>query len=74
MELSDGDIPPDDFREWALKILDLAGWIVDLALLLENKKGNGVIGERELWLMQNAIEHYHESLEELKVIEQKVDW
>lgn len=74
IELSDGDIAPDDLHDWTEEIMNLAGWVADMALLLENQKGNGIIGDRETWLIKNAVSHYHESMEKIKRIEEEIDW
>ena len=74
IELSDEDIAPDDLHEWSEEIMNLAGWVVNLSLALENKAGGGKIGDREEWLMKDAIRHYHESMDKLKNIEDDIDW
>ena len=58
---------PDDLYEWTNEIANLAGWIVDLSLLLEDN-----VGERELWLINNAVRQYNESLIRLKSLEEKI--
>lgn len=72
LKLTDGDIAPDDLHDWSGEIENLAGRILDISVLLENDRGNGIIGERELWLINNAIAHYNESLEKLKEIEKNI--
>lgn len=62
--LSDMDAAPDDLLEWANEIMDLAGWVVDMSLMLD-----GDIGAREAWLINNAMRQYNESLIRLKKIE-----
>ena len=62
--LSDMDASPDDLLEWADEIMDLAGWVVDMSLMLD-----GDIGAREAWLINNAMRQYNESLIRLKNIE-----
>ena len=73
IKLSDGDVAPDDLHDWAEEIMSLAGYIVDMGLLLENERGNGDIGERELWLIKNSVKKYHESLEKLKDLDRTVN-
>ena len=58
------DAAPDDLLEWADEIMDLAGWVVDMSLMLD-----GDIGAREAWLINNAMRQYNESLIRLKNIE-----
>lgn len=72
LRLTDLDVAPTDLHDWSAEIENLAGRILDMSLLLENDKGNGVVGERELWLINHAIGCYHESLEKLKKIEEKI--
>lgn len=74
IELSDGDIAPDDLHDWTEEIMNLAGWVADMALLLENKNGNGIIGNRETWLIKHAVNHYHQTMEKIKRIEDEIDW
>jgi hypothetical protein len=61
------DVPPDDLKAWADEIMDLAGWVMDMALMLENE-----IGARELWLINNSIRQYNESLIRLQNLERKI--
>ena len=72
LRLTDMDVAPTDLRDWSVEIESLAGRILDMSLLLENDRGNGVVGERELWLINHAIGHYNESLEKLKKIEENI--
>ena len=72
--LSEGDIAPNDLHDWTEEIVSLAGWILDLSMILENERHDGVLGSREFWLIDNAIRHYHESLEKLKQIEQNIEF
>lgn len=72
LRLTDLDVAPTDLHDWSAEIESLAGRILDLSILLENDKGNGVIGEREMWLINNAIGRYNESLEKLKKIEENI--
>ena len=72
LKLTDLDVAPIDLHDWSAEIESLAGKILDMSLLLENDKGNGVIGERELWLINHAIDRYNESLEKLKKIEENI--
>ena len=72
LKLTDLDVAPIDLHDWSAEIENLAGRILDMSILLENDKGNGVIGERELWLINHAISRYNESLEKLKKIEETI--
>ena len=72
LRLTDLDVAPTDLHDWSAEIESLAGRILDLSILFENDRGNGVIGEREMWLINNAIGRYNESLEKLKKIEEDI--
>lgn len=74
IELSEGDIAPNDLHEWAEEITNLAGWVVDMAVLIEKKPGNEEIGNREKWLIKNAVKRYYESMEKIKVLEAEIEW
>ena len=71
--LTETEIAPDDLHDWSEEILTLAGWILDMALLLDQKRQGGVIGERELWLINNAVRLYYESLEKLGKLEERIE-
>lgn len=70
--LSDEDVAPDDLHDWSEEIGNLAGWVADLAILLENECGGEKTGGGKEWLMKHAINRYHESMERLKAIEQNM--
>ena len=74
IRLSDEDVPPDDLNEWSETIMELAGWVADMSLLLENERGGGRIGENEKWLIGNAVTKYHESMDRLRKIEEQMEW
>ena len=58
---------PEQLNDWSEAILDLAGWIVDLALLMENTDLQISNGER--WMMDTAVKRYQLAVEKLKVVE-----
>ncbi|MCC8168767.1 MAG: caspase family protein [Clostridiales bacterium] len=62
LKLTDGDVPPDDLRVWVDEIEELAGSVLDLAILLEQTT-NESFGGREQWLMEQAVRRYYEGLE-----------
>ena len=68
LQLTEEDVAPDDLHDWSEAIIELAGWVSDMSLLLENRQGGGRIGENGQWLMKHAVEQYHESMEKLKSI------
>ena len=71
--LSDGDIPPEDLNAWTGEIMNLAGWVLDLSILIDREPDDGKFGEREEWLMKHAVHKYHESMEKLKELEKNID-
>ncbi|MCF0133426.1 MAG: caspase family protein [Blautia sp.] len=73
LRLTDGDVAPDDLHDWSAEIENLAGWVLDLSIIIENERHNGELGERELWLIKNAVKNYHESLDKLSILETTTD-
>ncbi len=63
------DIPPAPVASsrWSEAVLELAGWIVDLAMLLENQKTWESGGDR--WMILETYRRYEKSLEELSIME-----
>lgn len=72
LRLTDLDVAPTDLHDWSAEIDNLAGRILDMSIWLENDRGNGMIGEREIWLIKDAIACYRKSLEKLKEIEEGI--
>ena len=64
LRLSDLPPVPAENAEWAEAVLDLAGWVTDLAVLQEKNGTEGTAGEQ--WLVKNAIRRYREALERLR--------
>lgn len=60
LNLSDFDVPPKHLRQWADEIGNLAGWVVDLSLLLEQYKVEK--NEAQIWLIKNTVKKYYEGL------------
>ena len=69
--LTDCDMPPVQLQIWSDKILDLAGWVLDMALLLRSKNNLNEMTESEIWLLKNSVGRYYECMEELKKIERR---
>ena len=69
-KLSDADPAPAERIKWAEAILELAGWVTDLALFIERKDTGEGTGER--WMVKHAISRYYRSLEQLRDITQKL--
>lgn len=59
-------VPPDDLHEWFKTVEDLAGTVLDMAILL--KKDEEYSGGNR-WMVQNCIRRYYESLERLRKLE-----
>ena len=70
LRLSEEDTAPSDLHDWSEEIMGLAGWVLDLALVLENKNSNFTGSQR--WLIQHAVREYQASLERLKELEKDI--
>ena len=67
IRLSDEEAAPDDLHDWVEAILDLAGWVVDLAVLFEGSRtGTAALRDNERWLIDHSIRRYFEAVEKLK--------
>ena len=51
-------------------ILEMAGWVTDLALSIERKDTGDGTGER--WMVKHAVSRYYRSLDQLRDITQKL--
>ena len=65
IRLSDGEMPPDDLHDWIEATMDLTGWILNLALILDQASEDGELGERKMWLIRYTTKRYYQSLEQL---------
>ena len=65
-KLTDADVVPIKANDWAEAILNLAGWIVDLAVIVENVDEGDETGK--LWLMKNSIRRYQQAVEDLRTV------
>ena len=70
IELTDIPVPPEELSEWCDAVLDLAGWVLDLAIPLDEKAEYDEKGTS--WLLTHAAEKYYESLERLRVLERNL--
>lgn len=59
-------VAPDDLHEWFKAVEDLAGCVLDMAILLKKEEEYSG-GER--WMIQNCIRRYYEGVEWLKEME-----
>ncbi len=69
--LTDVDMPPAKLQKWSDKIIDLAGCVLDMAVLLEENKTrrSGQMTKREIWLLKHFVGRYYECMEDLKEFE-----
>lgn len=67
-KLSDADPAPAERIRWAEAILDLAGWVTDMALFLEKKNTSDDPGEQ--WMVKHAVGRYRQALDQLCRIQQ----
>ena len=74
LRLSDGAIPTDHLYAWTEQVVDVAGCVTDLAILLEeqNRSNQNGFDERGSWLMNHAVKQYYEGLEKLKEVEKEL--
>ena len=74
LQLSDGAIPPDHLYDWTEQVVEVAGCVTDLAILLEeqNRSNQNGFDERGSWLMNHAVKQYYEGLEKLKEVEKEL--
>ncbi len=63
LELMSLPLPPAGLEEWASAVSDLAGWVTDIGLSLENN----VTADPEM--IRGAIRRYHESMHRIKELE-----
>ena len=66
LEMSDYPVPSVDFHDRSEIIMSIAGWIVDIAIIMERNKGKTQVDERDLWLIKNAVRKYYDELENLR--------
>lgn len=64
-KLTGADPAPIGLHEWTEAVLDLAGWIVDMAIALENMKTAG-----EDWMINQSIDRYQKAIDTLCGMEQ----
>ena len=73
LRLSDEEAAPDDLYEWAEAILDLAGWVADIAILFEGSQSTpNELSDNEQWLIDHSIRRYYEAVEKLRFIDETV--
>lgn len=60
IRLTDMSSPPDEIYDFSERILELAGWLVDLGIYVDGDKELRPIDH---WVIKNAVRRYHESIE-----------
>ena len=68
LRLSDEPVPPDGLYAWSRAVDDLAGTVVDLALLLEQTQ-EAELDARSRWLIGYTVRQYYEAIESVKIEE-----
>ena len=63
-KLSEADPAPVERIKWAEAILELAGWVTDLALFIESIDAGNSMDEH--WMIKHAISRYYQSLNQLR--------
>ena len=67
-KLTDAEVAPVKVHDWAEAILDLAGWVVDMALFLEN--ADKWEQNWESWTLRSSIKRYQEALNRIGELDQ----
>lgn len=67
--LTDAPIAPDQLHDWVEAVMAMAGWVIDMTLILKESKKND-FDDRNRWLFQNAKGKYYESLERIRELEE----
>ena len=69
IKLSDMSSPPDEIYDFSEKVMDLAGWLVDLGINIDGDKELQAIDH---WVIKNAIRRYHESIDVITKIQKDI--
>ncbi|MCI6018437.1 MAG: caspase family protein [Clostridiales bacterium] len=67
-KVTDVPVPPDEIHDWAENVLSLAGWVVDIALILEQSEKENKYDQSAQWLIHHKIQKYYELLEKVKQV------
>lgn len=67
-KLTDAEVAPVKVHDWTEAILDLAGWVVDMALFLEN--ADKWEQSWENWTIRSSIKRYQEALKQIGELDQ----
>ena len=70
-KLTDAEVAPLQYHDWAEAVLEMAGWVVDLALFLERTDKWETEGEK--WLLKNCVNRYESTLRKLGGIERMIN-
>lgn len=70
IELSDMSSPPDEIYDYSEKIMELAGWLVDLGIYVEGDKELKPIDHLAI---KNAVRRYHESIESITRMQKDIE-
>ncbi len=64
-KLSEVEVAPDSAHDWAEAVLEMAGWIVDMAIGLEHAGDSG----GDWWMIEQLINRYQKAMEKLRAVE-----
>lgn len=70
IHLSEMDVAPVDLHDWSEEISSLAGWILDMALVID--QGERDFTGREKWLLKDAVRKYNQSMERVAQLETEI--
>ena len=62
-ELTEEIMPPDECIPMSDRLLELAGYVLDMAMILEQSDVNPVEFANRQWLVHNKIERYYQTLD-----------
>lgn len=71
IKLSDMSSPPDEIYDYSEKVMELAGWLVDLGTYVEGDKELTVL---DYWEIKNAVRRYHESIGIISKMQKEKRW
>lgn len=65
LKMTDYPVPPVPIHDYAEKVMSMAGWILDIALIMEKNKDRDHMEENDLWLIKHAVRSYYEEMEKI---------
>ena len=69
IKLSDMSSPPNEIYDYSEKVLELAGWLVDLGIYVNRDEELIPIDH---WAIKNAVRRYHESISGISKMQKSI--